>query len=149
MIWSKLRRFGFEVVTSDDRPYQGDRTAVVRRAPSQEVGEASGSLIQRIDAAPYRGKRIRLHAAARADLSASAFAFLRLRIQEGEAGGVDAEQPPIFDSLDRHRVVSSDWRLYEITAEVPDDAEIISYGLFLVGAGNAWIDAISVEVEEP
>lgn len=149
VIWSKLRRFGFEVVATDDRPYAGDRAAVVRRAPGGEVGEASGSLIQRIDATPYRGKRIRLRAAARADLSGSALAFLRLQIQKGETQEVNADPIPIFDSLDRHRVVSSDWRLYEITTEVPGDAGIISYGLFLVGAGNAWIDAISVEAEEP
>lgn len=150
VIWSKLRRFGFEVVTSDDRPFGGDRAAVVRRAPGDEVGEASGNLVQRINAAPYRGKRIRLRAAARADLPDSALAFVRLRIQAGDPGEVeDADRPPIFDSLDRHRVVSSDWRLYEITAEVPHDAGTISYGLFLVGAGNAWIDEISLEAEEP
>lgn len=150
VVWSKLRRFGFEVATSDHRPYDGERAAVVGRTPSAEIGEASGNLIQWIDATPYRGKRVRLRAAARAELASGGLAFLRLRIQPGAAeGGYPDDPTPIFDSLDEHRVTSSEWRLYEIVADVPENAETISYGLYLAGAGTAWMDKVSVEAEEP
>lgn len=149
VVWSKLRRFGFEVATSGYRPYDGDRAAVVRRTLADGIGEASGSLIQWIDATPYRGRRVRLRAAARAEVASGGLAFLRLRIQPGEAGGAYADSALIFDSLDRHRVTSSEWHLYEIVADVPEGAGIISFGLFLAGAGAAWLDGVSVGAEEP
>lgn len=150
VVWSKLRRFGFDVVTSDDRPYDGEQAAVVRRAPGEEVGEASGNLVQWVDATPYRGKRVRLRAAARAELASGGLAFLRLRIQPEVAEDVSPYDPtPIFDSLDRYPVTSSEWRLYEIAADVPENAGLISYGLYLAGAGTAWMDKVSVEAGEP
>lgn len=144
--WSKLRRFGFQTATTDDRPCQGRRAAVIRRAPGDVVGEASGSILQRIDAAPYRGRRVRLRAAARSELARGAIAFLRLRVQPPEMGDPrSTDPPPLFDSLDEVRVTSPEWRVYEIVANVPEDAELISYGLYLVGAGATWLDAVTVE----
>lgn len=145
IVWSKLRRFGFEIVTSDERPYRGSRAAMIRRQPGRHFGEVSGSLIQRIDASPYRGKRIRLRAAARAELAGDGVAFLRLRVHPPHTGSAHDDPAPIFDSLDEHRVTSLDWRVKEIVADVPEDAGIISYGLFLAGSGSAWVDAVSVE----
>lgn len=150
--WSKLRRLGYEVVTSAEHPYDGNRSARIRRDPGQHYGEASGSVLQRIDASPYRGRRIRLRAAARADVTDDdVVVFLRLQIQP--TPGADAHEAPaaIFDSLDEYRVDSSGWRTYEIVADVPGNADVISYGLFLAGVGTAWLDDVSLEVleEEP
>ena len=144
LAWSKQRRFGFEVVTTSEQPFHGNRSAVVRRDPSDEIGEASGSLLQRIDASTYRGRRVRLRAAARAELVDGGLAFLRLRVHAPE--DVDHDMPEIFyDSLDEHRVTSPEWRVFEVEADVPEGADIISYGLFLAGSGAVWLDAVSFE----
>ena len=146
VVWSKLRRFGFEVTTTDAQPYQGRRAAAIRRAPGDAVGEASGSVIQRIDAAPYRGRRVRLRAAVRSEVAGDGLAFLRLRVHPPETGSSLDDPTPLFDSLDEHRVRSDEWLVYEIVADVSEGAGLISYGLFLAGSGAAWLDAVSVEV---
>ncbi len=43
---------------------------------------------------------------------------------------------------------ATEWRTYEVVADVPRDADLISYGLYLVGDGKAWLDSVSVEVVE-
>lgn len=145
--WSKLRRFGFEIATTDDGPCQGRRAAVIRRAPGDVLGEASGSILQRIDAAPYRGRKVRLRAAVRSELARDGIAFLRLRFQPSEMPDPSSTEPsPFFDSLDEVRVASPEWRFYDIVAQVPEDAERISYGLYLAGAGATWLDAVTVDV---
>ena len=147
LAWSKLRRFGFEIETTDERPAHGARAAVVRRAPGRHLGEASGSVLQRIDATPYRGRRVRLRASARAEFADGGLAFLRLRVQPPDFGEHDI---PVnfFDSLDAHRVTSPEWGVFEIVADVPEEAGIITYGLFLAGSGAAWLDAVSLEAVE-
>ena len=143
--WSKLRRFGFEITTTDERPYHGNRAAMIRRAPGDEIGEASGSVLQRVDAAPYRGRRVRLRAAARSELASDGLAFLRLRVHPSETGDVFDNPILVFDSLDEYRVTSPEWRVFEIEANIPERAETISYGLFLAGSGAAWLDAVTLE----
>jgi hypothetical protein len=59
--------------------------------PGNEIGRASGSVLQRIDASP-------------------------------------------------------EWRIFEIEADAPEEAGMISFGLYLAGAGAAWLDAVSLEV---
>jgi len=46
-------------------------------------------------------------------------------------------------------VTSRDWRVYEILADVPQDADAIVYGLDLVGDGTAWLDSVTVDLIEP
>jgi len=36
--------------------------------------------------------------------------------------------------------------MYEIVADVPENAIDISYGLFLLGDGRAWLDSVSVDI---
>ena len=54
-----------------------------------------------------------------------------------------------FDSLDKYQLTSAEWRIYEIVADVPQDADVISYGLALMGDGKAWLDSVSVVVMDP
>lgn len=143
LAWSKLRRFGFEITTTNDKPFRGNRAAVVRRDPADKIGEASGSVQQRIDATAYQGRRVRLRAAARAELVDDSIAFLRLRVHAPE--DVDHDLIDLLsDSLDEHRVRSSTWRVFEIEADVPEGAGMISYGLFLSGSGAVWLDDVAL-----
>ncbi|HUE95390.1 MAG TPA: hypothetical protein VMN39_01965, partial [Longimicrobiaceae bacterium] len=50
------------------------------------------------------------------------------------------------DDMSDRPITNREWREYEIVGEVPEDAEMIDYGLALVGEGRVWIDAVSVEV---
>jgi len=139
---SKLRRYDFHIATSEERPHSGKRCAVISRSPGRHFGEIPGSFGQRLDAAAYQGKKVWLRAAARADVSGVGNgSWLRLSVLKEGFG----PQATAFDSLDNHPVTSADWRVYEIVADVPQDAESISYGLVLVGDGKAWLDSVSLE----
>jgi erythromycin esterase len=139
----KLRRYDFLITTSEERPHGGKRCAMIRRLPGTHYGEVVGSFGQRLDATSYRGKTIRLRAAARADVSGTGnLSWLRLSIVKKGFG----PQATAFDSVDKYPVTSVEWRIYEIVADVPQDADSISYGLALVGDGQAWLDSVTVEV---
>lgn len=139
----KLRRYDFEIVTSEERPHGGKRSAMISRLPGKHYGEIVGSFVQRLDATSYRGKKIRLRAAARSDVTGTGnLSWLRLSITKKGFG----PQALAFDSVDKYPVTSAEWRIYEIVADVPQDADAISYGLALMGDGKAWLDSVSVEV---
>jgi erythromycin esterase len=140
---TKLRRYDFQIVTSNERPHSGKACALISRLPGKHYGEVVGNFSQRLDAMPYRGKKIRFRAAARAEGSgADNMSWLRLSIVRKGSGPLSTA----FDSLDKYPVTSAEWRTYEIVADVPQDADSISYGLFLTGDGKAWLDVVSVEV---
>ena len=139
----KLRRYDFQIATSEELAYSGKRCIVISRAPGKHYGEIVGSFVQRLDATAYRGKRVKLRVAARAELSgAGNLSWLRLTVSRKAFG----PQSAAFDSLDKYPITSAEWRIYEIIADVPADADSISYGLGLVGDGKAWLDSVSVEV---
>jgi erythromycin esterase len=140
---TKLRRYDFQIVTSNERPLSGKACALISRLPGKHYGEFAGNFSQRLDAMPYRGKKIRFRAAARAEGSgADNMSWLRLSIFRKGSGPLSMA----FDSLDKYPVTSAEWRTYEIVADVPQDADSISYGLYLTGDGKAWLDVVSVEV---
>jgi erythromycin esterase len=139
-----LRDFDFDIATSTDRPYQGERSAMIGRAPGRHYGEAFGLLGQRIEAAAYRGNRVRLRAAVRTEVTGPGNqAYLWLHVTKEWAFPASTA---FYDDMSDRPITHSEWREYEIVGEVPADAERIDYGMALVGDGRAWIDAVSVEV---
>lgn len=101
------------------------------------------AVAQSIDATPYRGRTIRFRAAARAApgrASVPSGAGLWLRVdREGGARG-------FFDNMGDRPIRSPVWTIYEVTGPVAEDANRITAGFLLQGAGSAWIDAASLEV---
>ena len=125
--------FDFEITTSDENARSGRRAAVIRRMPGKHYGEMSGSLLQQLDAKTYRGKRIRLRASAKSHGDGNR-TFLWLKVWGA--------------SEERRVVTNRDWEEYELTVNVPITATLIDYGLALTGDGEAWIDAVALEVVE-
>jgi len=143
-----LSGYDFQVITTEETPHTGKRCALLSRAPGKHYGETVGSLSQRLDAKPYRGKKIKFQAATRGEVTgAENHAWLRLVITRRTAFLVDTHQTD-FDTLDQYPVNTPEWRGHEIVADVPADADSISYGLYLVGDGKAWLDSVSLQVVE-
>jgi erythromycin esterase len=135
---SLMNALGFESETTGDRPYSGKRAVMLSRPAGDYYGESDGSVTQGIDATAFRGRRVRLRLMARADgggLGNQAY----VRLQVTNPAGV------IFDNLIGQPVNSTDWRSYEVEADVPADADTITYGVYLVGTGRVWMDAVSIE----
>ena len=148
IVWSKQARLGFEV-RLDGRP-GGKPAATLRRRPGPRHGEVSGSLIQRVQAEPYRNRRLRLSATARAEVpEGDGIAFLRLQIARAPSTDPLEVISANFDSMDRVRVASPDWRTYVVMADVEQDARTITYGAHVTGGATLWLDEVTIEVVDP
>jgi hypothetical protein len=133
--------FDDDITTSESHPHTEERSGVIRRPVGKHYGEKPGLLSQHVDAAAYRGKRIRLRAFSRnAGRASPAFVFLTA------SRSFRAKTPIAFE--ERRQVIAQEWREYVIEGDVPPDGEEVSYGLALTGDGEAWIDTVSIEVVE-
>lgn len=107
----------------------------------------NGEISQRIDAAPYRGKRVRLRARAHADLPAPRAAG---DIQTGNQAALwlatDGQWAWDFTRSCKRSIVDPDWKEYEIVCAISEAATQIDFGLGLRGRGTAWIDAVAIDV---
>jgi erythromycin esterase len=132
--------FEFHVTTSEDNPHNGNCCAMISRVSGQYYGEPYGRLLQMIDATAYRGKKIRLCAAVRAEVSGpdnQAYLWLSVFCPTGRA---------FYDNMADRPITANEWRDYEIVGDVPKDANVIQYGLAFVGDGRVCLDSVSIEV---
>jgi erythromycin esterase len=132
---------GFHVAVSDGQHHLGRKSAMIRRQPEEAYGEDAGGLEQMIDARPYRGKHIQLKAAVRTVVSGpgnQAHLWLRVSGKHAESSFFDAD-------LD-HPITANRWRYFRIRGDVDQNAETIEYGLALIGAGQVFLDDVSLRV---
>ena len=148
VVWSKFQRLGVNMTVSDVDPYNGKHSAKIQRERGLQYGEIAANLRQYIDATPYRGKTIRLKVAAKAEVVESNLAFLRLSIDPDPLDDAHDGLPPLFDSLDKYRVESNEWKIYEIEAKVDNKADMIHYGIYLRDFGTVWLDDVVIEIVE-
>ena len=128
--------FDFDVTTTDQDPATGARSVVIRRYPGKHDAKAAASLTQLIEAPVYRGHRVRLQAWAKRR-GRTGEAILRMRLTRRGA-------PPL-----EHRVTltnSRTWKRYELTVDVPADADAIEIGMRMTGEGETSLDAMSFEI---
>ena len=130
------REAGYHVSLADEKPYAGKRCVVVEGKPKSPQG--FGNVMQRIDARPYRGKRVRLRAAVRNGGPAPAALWLRVDRKDGVMG--------FFDNMMDRPITATEWRQYEIVGDVDDDAEALNFGMMVIGEGRAWLDAVTLDV---
>jgi erythromycin esterase len=148
VVWSKFQRLGVKLMVTDQNPYQGNHAAMVHRPEGISYGEITPNLTQRIDASQYKGKTIRIKAACRSAVQAPGFAFFRLSIDPSILDSAHDGLPPLFDSLESVRIETSKWNVYEIEAKVPEDADSMTYGIYLRDPGTVWMDDVAIEIIE-
>ena len=121
-------------------PYMSVR---VNRENILWTGMGAGILTQGIDARGIRGKEIRLRAQVKASVQgAGNQAQLWLRVdREGNKMG-------FFDNMEDSPILSPEWREYEITGKVDEDALMVFFGAILNGNGQAWWDGFQMWVKE-
>ena len=126
----------FRAAITDRNCKTGKQCAIMERDRSGGPQDF-GNLMQMLDAAPYRGKTVRLRAAVRTEL---ARAQMWLRIDRpNQAMG-------FFDNMNDRPIVLSEWRDYEITGDVADDAQAIALGVMAFGEGRVFVDDVSLTV---
>jgi erythromycin esterase len=134
-LWSPSRQAlcGYALALDGERPFAGRASARVERAAGPRYGECAGQLRQLVDAAPYRGARVRLRAAVRVERAGE---HAHLYVQAGARRSARVASGP-------------GWRTYDLALDVPADATALDLGLAFDGEGRAWLDAVTLAAEPP
>ncbi len=102
-----------------------------------------GAIGQTIDAASYRGRRIQLSGLLRTN-GASAGAGLWMRVDRNREDG--DRDVLAFDNMGERAVRgNTEWARYTVVLDIPSDADTITFGALLRGAGTAWVDELSLD----
>lgn len=134
-------RAGYRALIDRTHPHQGNASVRLYKNPESAVIEAQpfGTLMSTVDAAPYRGKRIRFSAAVRVPAGQSSLVSLWLREDRTNARG-------FFVSTQDDPITHSDWQVHTLEGDVAPDAASLNFGLILAGDGEAWMDSASIEI---
>ena len=99
----------------------------------------NGSFIQKFNADHYQGKKINFSGFMKSkDVSEEASFLIRVDKTDSTA---------FLDNMYGREIKgNTDWNLYEITIEIPDNARFISIGASLKGIGQIWFDDLSFEI---
>jgi hypothetical protein len=141
--WLVPKVSGYHVRVSDKDPKSGKQCVMIERGTEQSG--PFGNVMQKIDAAPFRGKRVRYRAAVRAEVDdQGGRAQLWLRVDRPRIKGQRCVG--FFDNMHDRPIVKKAWDYYEIVGDIAEDAETVNLGMFLSGSGRAYIDDVSLEV---
>ncbi|HEY2944875.1 MAG TPA: hypothetical protein VGN09_20745 [Vicinamibacteria bacterium] len=139
--WFKAGRNPDDYDVGVDRAVKhgGNASAFVKSRSPNAAG--FGTLMQRIAAQQWLGKRVRLAGYLRTDkVEKSGVLWMRI-------DGQDRTHPLGFDNMqDRGLHGTVDWVRVQIVLDVPRDAVDINFGIMLSGAGQVWADDLSLEV---
>lgn len=116
---------------------------IARRTDAAAMAPQRAGLMQRIDAAPFRGRIVRLRARLRA---------VRPGRHVGLALLVRRPPPKIAgfqDSMLERPITSPDWRTYEIRGRVARDAETIEIHVWGSGDAEFLFDDVSLDAVDP
>jgi hypothetical protein len=138
------RANGYAVVISAEAAREG-RSCLELISPRVPRGFGqTGTVIQALPAAFYRGKRVRFRASARADVEKSVMAaglYARV-IRPGFL-------PGHWTEMTDQPIRAVEWREYSVTVDVAPDADRLEVGFLLSAAGKVWFDRAAVEVAGP
>lgn len=131
----------YSMTLSPDAAYAGNygaRIEMTGRVPGQS---RFGTLGQSMFADPWRGMRISMKGWIRTEDTRSAQMWMRI---DSPAGTLS------LDNMDRRAIKgTTGWAQYEIVMDVPQEANLIAYGVLLVGGGRVDFDSLSFEQAAP
>ena len=151
--WEGVFRVEDEPTGWGKTPTEHNRCRYLRDTTVAARGEASGCVVcgapdttaislagysQRVDATPVRGRTVTLSAMVRTrDLVGAALLWIG---SEGVGGKLLS-----FARSDSTPVKgTSDWRAVEVQMTVPPDAQLLDFGLHVLGVGRAWLDDVKL-----
>jgi hypothetical protein len=104
-----------------------------------EQAKGFGTLMQTVDAAKYRGKRVRLAAHIKSE-RLDDWAGLWMRV-DGEGNKLLA-----FDNMESRPIKGSvDWKRYEVVLDVAADAKAVAFGVLLAGKGTVFMNGVAID----
>ena len=117
-----------------DARYKGQFGASIEHESGS--GQGFGTLMQAVNATPFRGQRMALRAWIRTQDADSAQLWLRI---DG------ASQTISMDNMDDRPIKgTAPWKEYEIVMNVPESATHLAFGVFLSGKGRVEFDELQI-----
>ncbi|WP_445231864.1 transcriptional regulator [Duganella rhizosphaerae] len=107
---------------------------------TQGDSKGVGTLMQSVSAKRYQGQRVRFQARVKSR-DVTGWTGLWMGID-----GPSGRSVAFYNSFDKPIVGSTDWQIRSVTLDVPDDAVSVNFGVNNVGAGQVWIDELSLDV---
>ncbi len=137
--WSapSAQRAGFTASISREGPHGGKACLEIRR--DKPGRQALCVVRQAVDAAPYRGRRVRLSGWLRYKSAVPDCEQCSARIWLRSGG-----RPAYYDDLGEHPVRSDTWTFAQAVCEVAPDADSLWFGATLCIQGTAWFDDLKV-----
>ena len=119
------------------------RSARTNRVTIEKVDPAPfGNVLQAVDANDLQGKEIRFRFQAKVDQKPC-------RLQGWFRVDRESEQRGLFDNMGDRPITKQEWAEYELTGTVDDDAELITFGVMMIGGGGSGlIDNARLEVKD-
>lgn len=146
--WNFIGKGGGALTLDETNPSEGKLSAKLDATVAPEDEELFTNLMQIVDAAPYRGKKLRYRASVRtADLAEGAKVQLWFRVDRKPGAGGEM-QMGAFDNMQDRPIDSATWKEFDIVLPIAEDAEKVVVGIFLIGRGKAWFDNASLAVAE-
>ena len=114
----------------------GRRTVGLRFVADEPGGFAT--VMQTIDAAAFRGQRIRLRALVRTEMAGRGGLWMRVDEPDGLFSAFDNMQ-------DRPIIGTTAWGRCEVVLDVGDRSSAVAFGVLLEGAGAIWFSDVAFE----
>jgi hypothetical protein len=127
----------YDVGIDPTQPYKKPVSVYVKSLDPKATEGKFGGMMQMCRAESFRGKRLKLSA------------YVKTRDVVGTANlwfRVDAENGILaFDNMnDRPIKGTTDWKEYSVVLDVPETATALAYGIFISGAGMAWLNDVQL-----
>lgn len=130
---------GWEAKIVEGEAASGTKSVRLARAEGSGDAHVFGNVMQSVDATPYRGRWVRLRAAVRMQGgTGAARTQLWLRVDRPQGGG------GFFDNMSDRPIRSQEWKHYEITGDVANDATTINFGVIAFADAKAMIDDVTI-----
>lgn len=126
----------YTVGTDNKKTYKGVKSGFIKSKSNNVNG--FGTLMQQTNIKPHIGKKLRVTAAVNTE---------KVKRWAGVWARVDDEDNKVlwFDNMQSHPIKgTTDWRIYQLTFDVPKESAILSLGVLLVGEGDAWINKVTL-----
>lgn len=136
------RPVDYQVEIDEAAGPDGSPCAVLRHRVDDPQGFVA--LLKRVDAEPFRGRRLRIAATVRAE-RVEGWAALMIRLDDGASGETVA-----FDNMiDRPIRGTRGWASASVVVDVPADDVRATIGVLLSGRGTVWVDDFRLEEVGP
>lgn len=130
----------YECGLDKDTFFKGTKSVFLKAIKSELEEGDFGTVMQQFKAANYLEKRIRFSGFVKSK-DVTGWGGLWMRIDGTTTNTLK------FDNMQNRAIKgTSDWNIYSIVLDVPENSSIISIGMLLSGKGELWLDNVRLDL---